>query len=82
MAVTEPSAAAKRSIRVDALPLALAQLIVWASLYYSFPALLPDWEADLGWSKTQISGAFTSALLVTALLAPFAGRLIDRVPRG
>ncbi len=68
----------ERSLRIDILPLALAQLVIWASMYYSFPALLPDWEQDLGWTKTQLSGAFTSALLITALLAPFAGRMIDR----
>jgi MFS family permease len=60
------------------MPLALAQTIVWASMYYSFPALLPAWERDLGWSKTELSGAFTAALVVAAVLAPMAGRLIDR----
>lgn len=60
------------------MPLALAQTVVWACLYYAFPALLPEWESDLGWTKTQLSGAFTGSLLITALLAPFAGRLIDR----
>ena len=67
-----------RSLRRDVAPLALAQTIVWAAVYYSFPALLPEWERDLGWSKTELSGAFTVALLIAALLAPIAGRLIDR----
>jgi len=58
-------------------PLALAQTILWAAMYYSFPALLPEWERDLGWSKTEISGAFTAALVVAAVLAPMSGRLID-----
>lgn len=66
------------SLRRDVLPLAVAQTIVWAAMYYSFPALLPWWERDLGWSKAVLSGAFTAALVLTALLAPFAGRLIDR----
>ena len=66
------------TLRRDVVPLALAQTILWAVLYYSFPALLPEWERDFGWSKTEISGAFTAALIVTALLAPLAGRLIDR----
>ena len=60
------------------MPLAVAQTIIWAAMYYSFPALLPEWERDMGWSKTEISGAFTAALVLTALLAPMAGRLIDR----
>ena len=58
-------------------PLAVAETIVWAAMYYSFPALLTAWESDLGWSKTELSGAFTSALVVSALCAPIAGRLID-----
>ncbi|MHA1530046.1 MAG: MFS transporter [Alphaproteobacteria bacterium] len=66
------------SLRRDVVPLAVAQTIVWAAVYYSFPALLPEWERDLGWSKTEISGAFTAALLIAAVLAPMAGRLIDR----
>ncbi|MGI9507451.1 MAG: MFS transporter [Geminicoccaceae bacterium] len=60
------------------LPLAIAETIVWAAYYYSFPALLLIWEQDLGWSKTELSGAFTLALAAFALLAPVVGRLIDR----
>jgi len=73
--VADPSTG---SLRRDVMPLAIAQTLVWAALYYSFPALLPEWESDLGWSKTELSGAFTLSLVVTALLAPMAGRLIDR----
>lgn len=59
-------------------PLAVAETIVWAAMFYSFPALLLEWERDLGWSKAELSGAFTLALTGSALLAPVAGRLIDR----
>jgi MFS family permease len=59
-------------------PLAIAELIVWAAMYYSFPALLAEWERDLGWSKTELSGAFTAALVIAACLAPITGWLIDR----
>jgi MFS family permease len=60
------------------LPLALAETIVWAAYYYAFPALLLVWERDLGWSKAELSGAFTLALVVSAALAPMVGRQIDR----
>ncbi len=60
------------------LPFAIAETIVWAAYYYAFPALLLIWERDLGWSKTELSGAFTLALIVSAVLAPLVGRLIDR----
>lgn len=59
-------------------PLAIAETILWAAYYYAFPALLLVWEQDLGWTKTELSGAFTLSLVVSAALAPFVGRLIDR----
>lgn len=59
-------------------PLAAAETIVWAAYYYSFPALILIWERDLGWTKAELSGAFTLALLASATLAPVVGRLIDR----
>ena len=59
-------------------PLAIAETIVWAALYYSFPALLVQWEHEFGWSKTGVTGAFTLAVLTSAAMAPIAGRLIDR----
>ena len=68
----------RQSLTIAVLPLALAQTLVWAALYYSFPALLPVWEQDLGWSRADLSGAFTAALIATGLLAPWAGRIIDR----
>ncbi len=58
-------------------PFAVAETIVWATMYYSFPALLLEWERDLGWSKAELTGAFTLALVLSAVLAPFAGRIID-----
>ena len=57
--------------------LAVAETLVWAGMYYLFPALLPHWEQDTGWSKAELAGAFTCALIVAALSAPLAGRLID-----
>lgn len=60
------------------LPLAIAQTAIWASIFYIFPALLPTWERNTDWTKTELTGAFTLALLVAALTSPLAGRLIDR----
>lgn len=58
-------------------PLAIAQTLIWAAMYYSFAALLLTWERDLDWSKAELSGAFTGAIVVSALLAPVVGRIID-----
>ena len=47
-------------------PLAIAQTLLWAGAFYLFPSLLGAWERDLGWSRTQVAGAFTTALLLSA----------------
>ncbi len=72
-----PSEASER-FRHIVWPFAVAETIVWASFYYLFPALLPEWEKALGWSRTELSAAFSSALVVSAVLAPSVGHLIDR----
>ena len=36
------------------------------------------WELNLGFSKTAIASAFTSALIISSLLAPLVGNLIDK----
>lgn len=66
------------SLTFAIVPLALGQVLTWAALFYVHPALLTVWEADLGWSRASVSGAYTASLLVMAVAAPFAGRLIDR----
>jgi len=57
--------------------LAIAQTLVWAGLYYLFPALLVRWEQFFGWSKADLTGAITLAIFVSAFVAPLAGHLID-----
>ena len=65
-------------LAIAIIPLAIAETLIWAAFYYSFPAFLPAWEAATGWGRTEISAAFTAALILTGLLAPQMGRLIDR----
>lgn len=57
--------------------LGVGETLAWASIYYLFPALLLRWETDLGWSKAELTGAIASAVLVSAVASPLAGRLID-----
>ncbi len=57
--------------------LALSQTLVWAGLYYIFPASLLRWEAALGWSKVELTYAATIATLASAAASPIAGRIID-----
>lgn len=58
--------------------MAFGQTVVWATLFYVFPAMVLQWEAAHGWSKVQLTGAITLALLLSAIASPLVGRLIDR----
>ena len=58
--------------------LALSETLIWAATFYAFAALLPAWEQEVAWTKTQLSAAFTLALFLSAVLAPLIGRQIDR----
>lgn len=54
-------------------PLAVAQTLSLASIYYIFPALLPEWERELGWSRAFFGSTFTGTLLVSAPSALLIG---------
>ena len=60
------------------LPFAISQTLAWATCFYSFPAFLPIWESQLGFSKTSLTGSYTLSLIVSAIFAPFVGRFIDK----
>lgn len=61
------------------LALGTTQTLAWASSYY-VPALLADPMAhDLGVSSNWIFGAFSAALVISAMLGPRIGRQIDLV---
>ena len=54
------------------------QLVNWGVLYYAFGVLLVPVEEALGVARWLVAGAFSIALLVSALAAPAVGRLADR----
>ena len=57
--------------------LAIGQCLIWASLFYIFPALLLRWESELGWSRVELTAGITLAVCLSGVVAPIAGRLID-----
>jgi MFS family permease len=54
------------------------QLVNWGVLYYAFGVLLVPVEESLGVARWLVAGAFSVALLVSAIAAPAVGRLADR----
>jgi hypothetical protein len=58
--------------------LAIGQTLTYAGVYYAFPALLPDLQAQTGWSTAQLALGPTAGFLVMACLTPLTGRWVDR----
>ncbi len=58
--------------------LALGQMLAYACMYYIFAALILAWQDDLGWPKTQLAQGPTLAIVISACLVPFLGRMVDR----
>lgn len=54
------------------------QLVNWGVLYYAFGVLLVPVEDALGVARWLVAGAFSIALLISAIAAPAVGRLADR----
>jgi predicted MFS family arabinose efflux permease len=58
--------------------LALAQLVSWGSLYYSFSLFIVPMEIELGWGREWLNGALSLGLFASGLAAYPVGALIDR----
>lgn len=68
---TEPSSRLTISLGVT-------QTIAWASSYYLIAILATPIAAELSVSTVNIYAAFSAALILTAIVGPMAGRLIDQ----
>ena len=69
-----PPAMSTRAI----IALGIGQCVNWGVLYYAFAILLLPLEAALGLPRWAVAGAFSIALLVSAVVAPIVGRWSDR----
>ena len=58
--------------------LALGQMLGYACFFYIFAALILYWQIDLPWGNAVLAGGMTLAIVVAAILAPFAGRAVDK----
>src|SRR5215212_3803954 len=62
--------------------LGITETITWGIIYYGFAVFLPFMEAELGWSRGAMSGAFALATLLSGVFAAPVGRWLDaRGPR-
>ena len=58
--------------------LSVDQLVAWGVLFYAYGVLSAPIAADLGVSRRVVAGAFSVALLVSALVARAVGHALDR----
>jgi predicted MFS family arabinose efflux permease len=72
------SNSADRSESLATWALALAQLVSWGSVYYSFSLLVVPMEQTMGWSRTSTNAALSLGLLVSGFAAYPVGKWIDR----
>lgn len=57
---------------------ALTQTIGWGTLFIPFALMVQPMEAELGWSRAELNGAFTIGIFLSGVLAIPAGRWVDR----
>jgi MFS family permease len=63
--------------------LSITETVSWGIVYYAFAVFLVPMERELGFSTAQLTGAFSVALLVSAVAGIAVGRYLDRRgPRG
>ena len=58
--------------------LGIAQIISWGALIYAIAVLGTAMAVDLGISRTLVFGAFSGSLVVSGLVGPRVGAMIDR----
>ena len=58
--------------------LSITETISWGILYYAFAVFLLPMQRELGYSAAQLTGAFSLALLVSAVAGIAVGRHLDR----
>ncbi|MBC7813877.1 MAG: MFS transporter [Burkholderiales bacterium] len=58
--------------------LAITETISWGIIYYAFSVFITPMENELGWSRSELTGGFSLALLVAGAMAFPVGTWIDR----
>jgi MFS family permease len=66
------------SLRRPLAVLCVTQLTSFGVLYYAFLAILPNLTAETGWPTGMATAAFSTGLVVSAVVGMQTGRLLDR----
>jgi MFS family permease len=55
----------------------ITEVVSWGILYYAFAVFVAPMQAELGWSRVAVTGAYSLALLCSGLAAVPVGRWLD-----
>lgn len=58
--------------------LSLTELVSWGIVYYAFSVMIVPMGDDLGWTRVEMTGAFSCGTLISGLAGIPMGRWIDR----
>lgn len=61
-----------------AVVLAITETVSFGVLFYAFSVFITPMEADLGWTRGEITGAFSLSLLITGLIGVPVGHWLDK----
>ena len=63
---------------IQLLALCVTETTSWGILYYAFSVFLTPMGAETGWSRAEMTGAFSVALLLSGIAATPVGRWVDK----
>ncbi|MGB1252397.1 MAG: hypothetical protein ACPG8W_17395, partial [Candidatus Promineifilaceae bacterium] len=49
--------------------LAISETVSWGIVYYAFTVFIVPLEAEFGWTRAQLAGAFSISLLISGAMA-------------
>ena len=58
--------------------LSATQIVAWGTAYYAFGVMLVPMQAEFGWAQSVLTGAYSMALGIAALILVPVGAWIDR----
>ena len=61
-----------------AITLGFTETVSWGVLFYAFSVFVEPMEAELGWTRAELTGAFSLALIVLAIAGVGVGHWLDR----
>jgi MFS family permease len=77
--LAKPETLSEFGLRRVLVVLCVSEIVSWGVLYYALPVLAPAIADSTGWSIAAVTAAFSTGLVVSALVGIPVGRWLDRI---